>query len=98
MSECTCGSVGAIRSGAMTLLYLFLPLPLGLAYGRARMEWEAYEETIVATCELKGPEAARSPSLRRHIVSQFTSANYGWMWPFRATVERWYDQALATPW
>jgi hypothetical protein len=28
-------------------------------------------------------------------VDQFTSAAYGWMWPFRAQVERWYDTALA---
>ena len=23
-----------------------------------------------------------------------TSAAYGWMWPFRRSVERWYDEAL----
>jgi hypothetical protein len=27
-------------------------------------------------------------------VRQFTSAAYGWMWPFRGQVERWYDQAV----
>ncbi|MEM9693822.1 MAG: hypothetical protein AAGA56_14845 [Myxococcota bacterium] len=78
----------------MTVLYLLLPLPLGLAYGRARVEWEAYRETIAATLELRGPDAALDPDLRRHIVEQFTSANYGWMWPFPWQVERWYDQAL----
>src|SRR5262249_36756926 len=30
---------------AMVLVYGLLPLPLGLAYGRARLEWEAYTET-----------------------------------------------------
>jgi hypothetical protein len=78
----------------MIALY-FLPFfPLGLAYGRARIEWEAYRETIRATLELRGAEAARSPHLREHVVRQFTSAAYGWMWPFRAQVERWYDEAL----
>jgi hypothetical protein len=79
----------------MALIYLFPILPLGLAYGRARIEWEAYRETIIATAELRGLDAARSPALRSRIVEQFTSAAYGWMWPFRRTIERWIDHALA---
>lgn len=78
----------------MILWYGFPILPLGLAWGRARIEWEAYAETIRATAELMGEEAARSPALRAHIVRQFTSASYGWMWPFPRTVNRWYDSAL----
>ena len=78
----------------MAVIYLLLPLPLFLAYGRARLEWEAYAETIRATLELHGREAARSPMLREHILRQFTSANYGWMWPFRRQLERWYDAEL----
>ena len=79
----------------MTFLYLIPFFPLGLAYGRARIEWEAYEETLRATAELLGPEAARSPSLRAHIVQRFTGPDYGWMWPFERTVQAWYDRALA---
>jgi len=84
------------RYGAfvMTFLYLIPFLPLGLAYGRARIEWEAYEETLRATAELLGSEAARSPSLRTHIVRRFTGPEYGWMWPFERAVQRWYDQVL----
>lgn len=77
------------------ILYLFLPMPFGLAYGRARIEWEAYTETLRATLDLAGEEAVKSPFLRARIVRQFTSAAYGWMWPFRRTVEGWYDEALA---
>jgi hypothetical protein len=85
------------RYGAalMTFLYLIPLLPLGLAYGRARIEWEAYTETLRATAELRGLEAARSAELRERIVSRFTGPDYGWMWPFRSAVERWYDRALA---
>jgi len=79
----------------MTLLYLLPFFPLGLAYGRARIEWEAYAETIRATARYRGVDAARAPDLREHIVRQFTSGAYGWMWPFRKTIERWYDAALA---
>jgi hypothetical protein len=79
----------------MTFLYLVPFFPLGLAYGRARIEWEAYIETIRATARYRGLPAARSPDLRRHIVRQFTSGAYGWMWPFPKTLDRWYDAALA---
>jgi hypothetical protein len=43
-----------------------------------------------------GPHAPRMPAFRERIVRQFTGPSYGWMWPFRASVERWYDRILAT--
>ena len=78
----------------MAWLYLVPFFPVGLAYGRARIEWEAYTETLAAIQELEGNESARSPELRRWIVAQFTGPAYGWMWPFPRAVERWYDEAL----
>lgn len=85
------------RYGAflMTALYLIPFFPLGLAYGRARIEWEAYEETLRATAELLGLEAARSEALRSQIVARFTGPDYGWMWPFERSVQGWYERALA---
>jgi hypothetical protein len=80
----------------MTFLYLIPFFPLGLAYGRARIEWEAYAETLRATARYCGHAAAHSPALREHIVRQFTSGAYGWMWPFPKSIHRWYDTALAT--
>jgi hypothetical protein len=79
----------------MALLYLLPLLPIGLALGRARLEWEAYRETLRATFELEGAAALLDPALREYIVAQFTGPAYGWMWPFRGQVERWYDEALA---
>ena len=76
------------------LLYLVPILPMGLAWGRARIEWEAYAETFRATAEAFGPAAARDPALRAHVVRQFTSGAYGWMWPFPAQVHRWIDAIL----
>jgi hypothetical protein len=78
----------------MGLAYLLPFFPLGLAWCRARLEWEAYCETLRATAELKGLEAARDPGLRTHIVQRFVGPDYGWMWPFARQVERWYDAAL----
>jgi len=77
------------------LLYLLPIVPLGLAWGRARLEWEAYAETFRATAEVFGLEAARDPALRAHVVRQFVSSAYGWMWPFPRQVEGWIDELLA---
>lgn len=79
----------------MSLLYILPILPLGLAYGRARLEWEAYEETLRATAEVHGIERARDPALRARIITQFVGPAYGWMWPFRSAIESWIDGSLA---
>jgi hypothetical protein len=78
----------------MALAYLLPVFPLGLAYGRARLEWEAYLETIRATAEHYGLDALRASDLRGSIIRRFTGPDYGWMWPFPRTVGRWYDEAV----
>jgi hypothetical protein len=75
-------------------LYLVPIFPLGLAYGRARLEWEAYRETLHATVELLGIRALDDGRLREEIVKRFVGGDYGWMWPFPKTVRRWIDQAV----
>lgn len=79
----------------MALAYVFLPLPLGLAWCRAAFEKEAYAETIRAAREVWGRAHVVAPSFRANVVEQFVSASYGWMWPFRRSLERWYDDVLA---
>lgn len=79
---------------AMIALYGLLPLPFGLAWGRARLEWQAYRETLRAVADLEGLDAARSPALRASIVRRFVGPDYAWMWPFPRAVERWVDEAL----
>ncbi len=76
----------------MAFIYLVPFFPLFLAYGRARIEWEAYIETLRATAETYGVEAAES--LRPQIVRRFTGPDYGWMWPFKGAVNRWFDEAM----
>lgn len=78
----------------MSLLYVLPILPLGLAAGRAWLEWQGYAETLRATAEIKGMDAARDPTLHEHIVRQFTSGAYGWMWPFPRDVRRWIGRHL----
>jgi len=80
----------------MAVLYVLLPLPMGLAWFRAYFEKQAYAETIRAAAEVWGPAHPRRDDYRRYVIGQFTGASYGWMWPFRAHLERWYDRVLAT--
>lgn len=80
----------------MAVLYVLLPLPLGLAWFRAYFEKAAYAESIRAAAEVWGPAYPRGAAYRDHILRQFTGPSYGWMWPFRAALERWYDGVLAS--
>jgi len=79
----------------MAFLYLVPFAPLGLAYGRARIEWEAYEETLRATADHYGLAAIKAAPFRAHIVERFTGPDYGWMWPFKHAIERWYENAVS---
>lgn len=78
---------------AMALVYLLPFLPLFLAWGRARIEWEAYVETIRATAEVRGLDAARA--LEEEIVRRYVGPDYGWMWPFPRTVRGWFREVIA---
>lgn len=77
----------------MAFVYLLPFLPLGLAWGRARIEWEAYVETIRATAEVRSLDAARA--LEPEIVRRFVGPDYGWMWPFPRTIRRWFRGVIA---
>jgi hypothetical protein len=73
----------------MAIAYVLLPLPVGLAWCRMRLERAAYAESVRVHHELGG--RAATDLVRAHIIGQFTSGSYGWMWPFPAAVARWYD-------
>lgn len=83
------------RMGDVTMAFVYLVpfFPLFLAWGRARIEWEAYVETLRATTEIYGIAAAEA--LRPEIVRRFTGPDYGWMWPFPKTVHGWITATLA---
>src|ERR1700733_9503379 len=77
----------------MAFVYLFPIFPLFLAWGRARIEWEAYVETIRATAEVHGLDAARA--LEDEIVRRYVGPDYGWMWPFPRAVRSWFREGGA---
>ncbi|HEX3345064.1 MAG TPA: hypothetical protein VHS09_10860 [Polyangiaceae bacterium] len=77
----------------MAFVYLVPFFPLFLAWGRARIEWEAYVETIRATAEVHGLGAARA--LEDDIVRRYVGPDYGWMWPFPGAVRAWFREVVA---
>lgn len=76
-----------------SFLYLFAWLPVGLAWWRAKFEMEAYEETMRAVGEVRGA-AAVSRIDKEKMVAHFTTAEYVWAWPFKKSVEAWFDRAI----
>jgi hypothetical protein len=77
----------------MAFVYLFPLFPVALSWGRARLEWEAYVETIRATAEVYDLDAARN--LEDEIVRRYVGPDYGWMWPFPNTIRRWFREVMA---
>lgn len=71
----------------MGIAYLFLPLPIGLAWCRWAFERVAYAEGIRAAVKL-GRSRER---LIDSAVRQMTTGAYGWTWPFSGAVRRWFE-------
>ena len=78
----------------MALLYVFIPLPVGLSWFRAHFEKQGYAESIRASAEVFGLSHVTDPRYREYVVQQFVSGSYGWMWPFRRSIETWYDSVV----
>lgn len=72
--------------------YLLLPLPIGLALVRTKMEMDGYAQSLRAIIQLYGVNAARADKER--IVRQFTSINYFYMFPFKGYMEDWFDDTV----
>ena len=79
----------------MVFIYGLFPLPLGLAWGRAKLEWEAYAETLRATAEVYGVDGAKKPELGDEILRRFVGPDYGWMWPFPKVIRGWLSREIA---
>ena len=73
------------------LRYLWWPLPLVFAIGRRNIEQEAYAESLRAWVEYRGTSILDDHNYREHILSHFSGSNYFWTWPWRTSLERWYD-------
>jgi hypothetical protein len=90
---------GSAHVGMFTMgfAYLFLPLPVGLAWFRWMLEREAYAAGIRANLAdrvLDPPHVVAG--LRRVLIAgaveQLTTGAYGWTWPFPGAVRRWFEE------
>lgn len=79
-----------------SFLYLFFPLPFIFSYYRMKFEMEAYVETIKAVLELNenGKELIQSKEYKEHFFKYFTNASYVYMWPFKKTLEKWWEKDI----
>jgi hypothetical protein len=78
------------------LSYLLLWFPIGLAYFRKKYEQEAYKETMKHNALLRGIEYIENEQYKEQMIRRFTSAEYVWTWPFRKSIEEWYDGTVKT--
>ena len=76
------------------LKYLFWLLPAGLSRSRRDYEMEAYEESIRAHVEYFGIEFVEREEYKSRMISQFTSSSYMWMWPFKKSIESWFNKII----
>ena len=84
--------MGALRYKAYYLLWFF---PIGFAYGRMKLEMEAYAESMRCRVEYAGIESVLNSSYRERMIQHFVGPNYLWAWPFRRRIEDWYDAEVA---
>jgi len=73
--------------------YLFL-LPTVFAYFRKRYEQEAYEGSMSHAVLHGGIKMVEDKDYRENVIKSFTSASYFWTWPFRESIEIWYDTVV----
>ena len=72
-----------------SLCYLLPFFPIGLAWGRAKLEMEAYTESVKAEVELRGTARPWSKEYQDWLASQFLGPSYLYMWPFPNSIRPW---------
>jgi len=77
-----------------SLAFLLFWLPIGLAYFRKKFEQEAYEESMRWRLKFFGIHNIENPDYKESIVCHFLSAEYVWTWPFRSSIEKWFDATV----
>lgn len=86
-------AVGVVLFG---LMYIFMFFPIGLAYGRYKLEREAYLAGLLAAKRCKQYSATELDDLLKKAVrSCSTSPWYLCPWPFPRQVRRWFEHQLS---
>ena len=75
-------------------LYVCMFFPIGLAYFRMKFEQEAYAVTLKCYYASYGAAYIQLPEVKASMVSYFTGPSYLWTWPFKKSIETWYDATV----
>lgn len=78
------------------LRYFCWPLPAVWAIGRRNLEQEAYAESLRAYVDYYGLKALDDVTTRDYIIGHFMGANYFWTWPWRKSLNAWYNKLVET--
>jgi hypothetical protein len=80
----------------LAIVYLLLPLPIGLAYGRYVLERPAYAVSIRHELLAAGHGSTDRMYHREQLIDwateQLSGPAYGWTWPFPRAVRRWFEE------
>lgn len=76
----------------MSLLYLLVFFPIGLAYYRAKFEREGYAESLRAKVEYYGATLGTKRDGLDTYIENFCGPRYLYMLPFRKTIIRWFNE------
>jgi hypothetical protein len=79
-----------------SLMYMALPFPVVFAYYRRKFEQEAYEESLIAMKEYYGNLVLKNPGIRTSMIEHFTTAEYYWAWPWKKSIESWFDKFVSS--
>lgn len=71
----------------MTLIYI-APLPIFLAYGRYRIELEAFKATANAMLREYGPGILEGEGFANWTAEQLGGPSYIWAWPFKKSIKK----------
>lgn len=78
------------------LRYICWPLPAVWAIGRRDLEQEAYGESLRAYVDYYGMRALSDADTRERIIEHFMGHNYFWTYPWRKSLNTWYDDLADT--
>jgi len=77
-----------------SLMYLFLPIPIGFAWARIAFEWEAYSVNIRVMADRYGIDFVKSGKFKNFIIEQFTGPSYIYMCLSRKYIEKLYTKLI----
>ena len=78
-----------------SILYIFVPIPVFLAYFRKKFEQEAYAINIILAYKQKGRKHVLSKQYKQNVIDQFCSNLYGYTWHSKESIAKWLESLVS---